>query len=276
MARNKSILLWCLLFCVALLPSIAGAEPPGNGSNWVMTFSDEFDGTALDTTKWATTYPGGARTNNDELEWYVDDPDHHVVSNGTLKLIARKESASGRSYTSGMITSYPSFNQVYGYWEGRMKLPKGRGLWPGLWTLPYPQAWPPEIDIMENLGHQPNVVYMTYHWGSESNHQQSGINYTGPDYSADFHTFGVEWTSSAITWYVDGVQRNRVTSSITTGKMYILANLAVGGSWPGSPDSSTVFPAQLEIDYIRVYQRADSPPAPASPPASPKGLRTVP
>jgi beta-glucanase (GH16 family) len=276
MARIKSIQLWCLLFCLALLPSIAGAEPPGNASNWIMTFNDEFDGASLDLVKWKTTYIWGGRTNNDELEWYVDDADQHIVSEGTLKLIAKKESVSGHSYTSGLISSHASFSQTYGYWEGRMKLPKGKGLWPALWTLPTPYDWPPEIDIMENLGNQTTKVYMTNHWGTDQSHQQYSTSYTGSDFSAGFHVFGIEWTDSAIVWYVDGVQRARSTSGIPSGKMHMIANLAVGGSWPGSPDSSTVFPAQLEIDYIRVYQQADSPPTPSSPPASPKGLRTVP
>ena len=258
------------LFCPPAL-----ADPPGDQSQWIMTFNDEFNGTSLDLSKWATTYPGGYRTNNDELEWYVDDADQHVVSNGTLKLIAKRESVSGHQYTSGMITSYPSFNQTYGYWEGRMKLPKGRGLWPAIWTLPKSNAWPPEIDIMENLGHQPTVVYLTYHWGTSSNHQQSSSSYSGPDFSGGFHTFGIDWNSSGITWYVDGVQRKKVTSSITNSPMYILLNLAVGGSWPGSPDSSTVFPAQLEVDYVRVYAKGVAPPPTNEPPDPPKDL-TIP
>jgi beta-glucanase (GH16 family) len=274
-SRIKFIQLSCALFCIISLASIAGAEPPGNGSNWVMTFNDEFDGTVLDTGKWATVYIFGGRTNNDELEWYVDDADQHVVSNGTLKLIAVKENVSGHSYTSGMISSHKSFSQNQGYWEGRMKLPKGKGLWPALWLLPTPYQWPPEIDIMENLGHATNVVYMTNHWGSDSNHQQNSSSYSGPDFSADFHTFGIEWSSSAITWYIDGVQRKTSTSGVPSGQMHVIVNLAVGGSWPGSPDSSTVFPKQLEVDYIRIYKRATATP-PSSPPASPKGLRVAP
>jgi len=251
-------LLLMSIFLSLALTSTTSAAPPGNASDWTLKFSDEFDGASLDLAKWETVYISGDRTNNDELEWYVDDADQHVVSDGTLKLIAKKESVSGHSYTSGLISSHASFSQTYGYWESRMRLPKGKGLWPAFWTLPTPQGWPPEIDIMENLGNQPNKVYMTNHWGTESNDQQYSTSYTGPDFSAGFHVFGMEWSSSSITWYVDGVQRARSTSGVPTCEMHTILNLAVGGSWPGSPDSSTVLPAQLEIDYIRVYKRSTS------------------
>lgn len=257
--RFGSVLLLavCGLF---LWSSISLSAPPGDQSNWTLTFNDEFDGTSLDTTKWATKYIDGARTNNDELEWYVDDAENHVVSDGTLKLVAEKQvSQSGYPYTSGMISSHISFSQAYGYWEGRMKLPKGKGLWPALWMLPTPAAWPPEIDIMENLGNNVYTVYMTNHWANSSGgHQQNGGSYTGPDFSAGFHTLGVEWSSDLIVWYIDGVERFRSTSGVPSGKMHILANLAVGGFWPGNPDSSTIFPAVLEIDWIRVYKKEGS------------------
>ena len=269
------------IFCLLLLQGFSWAAPPGNPSEWVMTFSDEFDGTSLDLSKWATTYAGGGRTNNDELEWYVDNA--QIVSNGTLKLVAKHESAhSGFPYTSGMISGHKSFSQMYGYFEIRMKIPAGKGFWPAFWLLPLPNAWPPEIDVMENLGHDTHTIYMTHHYATNypnvggGKGGQHGGAYTGPDYSADFHTYGVEWSATAIVWYFDGVERYRSTEHIPlagygfTG-MYVIANLAVGGSWPGAPDASTVFPNQLEIDYIRVYSRRSS--QDTTPPAAPRGLR---
>jgi len=269
------------IFCLLLPQGFSWAAPPGNPSEWVMTFSDEFDGTSLDLSKWATTYAGGGRTNNDELEWYVDNA--QIVSNGTLKLVAKHESAhSGFPYTSGMISGHKSFSQMYGYFEIRMKIPAGKGFWPAFWLLPLPNAWPPEIDVMENLGHDTHTIYMTHHYATNypnvggGKGGQHGGAYTGPDYSADFHTYGVEWSATAIVWYFDGVERYRSTEHIPlagygfTG-MYVIANLAVGGSWPGAPDASTVFPNQLEIDYIRVYSRRSS--QDTTPPAAPRGLR---
>jgi beta-glucanase (GH16 family) len=238
--------------------------PPGTPSGWAMTFSDEFDGTSLDLTKWITTYPFGYRTNNDEVEWYVDNA--QVVANGALKLVAKHETAhTGYPYSSGMICSYNKFSQSYGYFEARMKIPAGRGLWPAFWICPYPSVWPPEIDVMENLGYDPSLIYMTSHYSA--NYPSAGEpyggsyqgTYGGTNFSTSFHRFGVEWSSTAIVWYVDGVERYRVTQKVPvlgqgfTG-MYMIANLAVGGSWAGDPDP-TLFPTQLEIDYIRAFKR---------------------
>lgn len=270
----RGLILSLSIFCLLLPQGLALGAPPGNPSDWVMTFNDEFDGTSLDLSKWDTKYIFGTRTlsGNSELEWYVDDAAHHVVSDGTLKLIATKESSqSGYPYTSGMISSHKSFSQAYGYFEASMKLPAGRGLWPAFWLLPTPAAWPPEIDVMENLGHDTRTVYMTNHYTSGGSHASTGTSYNGPDFSAGFHTFGLEWSFSAIVWYIDGVERYRLTSNIPSGKMHAIVNLAVGGSWPGAPDASTVFPNQLEIDYIRVYSRGASPDT--TPPANPTNLR---
>jgi beta-glucanase (GH16 family) len=267
----------------AVYVTVSNNAPPPT-SNWILTWSDEFDGTSLDTVKWITTYPDGYRTNNDELEWYMDDAEYHVVSNGTLKLVAKNvQTNSGYPYTSGMICSYEKFQQAYGRFETRMKLPAGRGLWPAFWLVPYPLQWPPEIDVMENLGNDTHTIYMTNHYsanypyggepyggsegisyygpyGGEPYGGSEGISYYGLDYSAGFHTFAVEWDSSKIVWFVDGVARFSTTNKVPLvgygiDGMYLILNLAVGGSWPGAPDASTVFPATLEIDYVRVYTK---------------------
>jgi beta-glucanase (GH16 family) len=242
--------------------------PIGPAGPWTLAFRDEFDGSALNTDIWETKYADGSRTNNDELEWYVDDDRVHVVSDGTLKLVALDESShGGYPYTSGMISSHNSFNQMYGYFEARMKLPAGRGFWPAFWLLPVPFTWPPEIDIMENLGHDCSTIYTSNHWSSkypdgvgEPEGGAQTVAYTGANYCSGFHTFGVEWTASTLDFYIDGVRRARITNQVPvpnasfTG-MYITANLAVGGSWPGAPNSETPFPSALEIDYIRVWRR---------------------
>jgi beta-glucanase (GH16 family) len=190
------------------------------------------------------------------------------VSNGSLKLTAYKQSSqSGFPYTSGMITSYNRFNQMYGYFESRMKLPAGRGLWPAFWLLPSPSSWPPEIDIMENLGQDCSTVYMSNHWSAQwpngVGEPQAGattLPYTGVNACSGFHTFGVEWTPSTIDFYIDGVRRARITDHVPVANsaftgMYLLLNLAVGGSWPGAPDANTPFPSAMEIDYVRVWRR---------------------
>ncbi len=278
--RSSATLRWSIkkltVLCAVLLlllPLSLQAAPPGNPSSWTLVWSDEFNGPTLDLTKWRTSYHDGSRTNNDELEWYVDSPVYHTISNGVLSLMATKTVTSGSRcngttcpYTSAMIESDGMFYQMYGYFEASMQLPKGQGLWPAFWLLPYPDTWPPEIDIMENLGNDTKTVYLSNHWTSNypgvSNSGDQGGSvttpYTGADYSTAFHTFGVAWTPSSITWYIDGVQRCQVTKEVPiagygVNGMYPVLNLAVGGSWPGAPNATTVFPAYLKVDYVRVY-----------------------
>src|SRR5206468_3266630 len=117
----------------------------------------------------------------------------------------------------------------------------------------------PEIDAMEMLGDSTNVQHMNFHYvRPDGRRGDAGLTWTGPDFSAGWHTFGVDWEPSAIVWYVDGVERWRFTdaSVIPHESMYLLANLAVGGSWPGAPDGSTPFPSSFDVDYIRVWQSA--------------------
>jgi MYXO-CTERM domain-containing protein len=121
-----------------------------------------------------------------------------------------------------------------------------------------------EIDILELLGHEPDEAHMTLHWGDSyepGHHESEGSMFVGPDFSAGFHTFGVEWTADRVRWLVDDVERFAYTGpGVPQGKLYLIANLAIGGTWPGPPDQTTVFPAHYEIDYIRAYTPADDAP----------------
>ncbi len=223
---------------------------------WTLTFHDEFNGSKLDTHKWIDSYPDNVRThNNNEQQYYA--PDGYAVRDGSLHLRADKRTMGGMPYTSGMVSSYGKFAQQFGYFEIRAKFPKGKGFWPAFWLLPATKAWLPEIDILEVLGHEPDKVCLTNHYrDAAGEHGSKGDSFQGPDFSADYHTFAVDWEPDAIIWYVDGVERFRVTENIPAEPMYILANLAVGGDWPGMPDETTVFPNTMDIDYIRVYKRA--------------------
>lgn len=246
-------------------------EIPGN---WKLVWSDEFEGTQLDTSRWTTCYwwadTGCTIISNNELEWY--QPGNVTVQNGKLILEAREQQVEGLNgeiypYTSGMVSSgrssselteSPRFSFQYGYVEMRAKIPAGQGIWPAFWMLPLTHVSRPEIDIMEILGHEPDTVKFYYHYvDSEGDRADSGGEWVGPDFSEDWHTFGVDWQPDRITWYVDGVQRFEFTdtSAISSEPMYILLNLAVGGDWPGAPDESTMFPSQYMIDYVRVFQR---------------------
>jgi beta-glucanase (GH16 family) len=241
--------LWLALAC----QGAGNLERPG----WKLTFHDEFDGRALDLDKWNPNDPWG-RERNLELQAYVKDA--FVVTNGLLRIQAEKREAfyarKQRAYTSGMMTTYGKFSQQYGRFEIRCRVPKGKGMWPAFWLLPDPLGWPPEIDVLEVLGHEPNKIYLTHHFqGADRKRASSGGNWKGPDFSADFHEFAVEWSAERIVWFVDGQERFRSTKTIPSTKMYVLVNLAVGGDWPGSPDEKTQFPSAFEVDYVRVYQR---------------------
>ncbi len=170
-------------------------------------------------------------------------------------------------YLSGIITSYDSFRFKYGRAEMRARMPQGKGLWSAFWLLNsyYKQDEPedPEIDIIEAIGDQVTTANHAYHYQTdqngdgfyrtrESNEGRAVIS----DFSQNFHVYSVDWSEGLIVWYVDGVETHRLEGSeVSDEQMYLIANLAVGGTFPGPADESTPFPAKFEIDYIRVYQR---------------------
>lgn len=185
----------------------------------------------------------------------------YSIKNGVLSITAtripRTPELYNYGYASGLMTTQYSFAQRYGVFEMRAKLPEGKGLWPAFWLLPADKAWPPEIDILEVLGHEPNKFYTTLHSKAGGKHSKSAIPvHNGPNLSEAFHTYAVEWGPKEIIFYFDDKE---IAREPTPGDMhtpfYILANLAVGGKWPGSPDEKTKFPASYEIDYIRAWQR---------------------
>lgn len=235
----------------------AAAGPAGPDGAWRLTLADEFDGTALDTTRWRTDYPWG-RTKGAELQYYA--PDDVTLADGVLHLGARRRAMGGKAYTAGMIASWNRVSFGPGsVVEIRARVPAGAGLWPAFWMLPPGGAWPPELDVMEVLGRDPSVAYMTAHWGaSAAAHQQAEFRSAGRDLSAGWHTYTMQWDSAAVIWYLDGVETARFTNAdaIPRGPMYLIANLAIGnGGWTGAPDASTPFPATFDVDYIRAWRR---------------------
>jgi beta-glucanase (GH16 family) len=234
-------------------------EPPQ--TTWKLAFQDEFEGASLNEQIWQTQFPWGRdRSSSGELQWYAEDA--FKVANSKLQISAKPmQPGESHPYSSGLISTHKSFATEYGRFEIRCKLPRGQGLWPAFWLLPTDETWPPEIDVFENIGNEPNTVHMTTHWSENGNHRQNGNEFVGPDFSDGFHTFAVEWSESTIAWFVDGVERHRVQNGSPRGQMYLLANMAVGGQWPGAPDATTQFPATFEIDYIRAYKAELSPSA---------------
>ena len=184
------------------------------------------------------------------------------VKDGALSITAARTNDPalyGYQYTSGMITTQPSFTQLYGVFEMRAKLPKGRGLWPAFWMLPADTSWPPEIDIMEWLGHETTKYYTTLHTQMTGEHTKSALApITIADASADFHTYAVDWGPQMTIFYFDGKEVSRQATYADMHKpFYLFINLAVGGNWPGSPDASTPLPAAMQIDWVRAWQRPE-------------------
>jgi beta-glucanase (GH16 family) len=245
-----------ITLCASPVPGDAGTQLGKLG--WKLTFDEEFDGPTLDLGRWTPADPWG-RERNHEMQAYVTNA--FDIEDSILRIRAEKREASysgqPRSFTSGMMSTHGKFAQAYGRFEIRCRVPKGKGMWPAFWLLPEPLAWPPEIDVLEILGHEPNKAYFTHHFRDERReHKSDGGSWTGPDFSADFHEYAIEWSPRSIVWYVDGTERFRSEKSIPQGKMYLLVNLAVGGDWPGAPDEKTMFPAAFEVDWIRVYEKA--------------------
>lgn len=244
-----------------------------------LTFADEFDALNLrrgEAGVWTTDFGYGGvdshtLTNNGELQLYVDPEftgsgDHALglqpfhVNNGVLDISADRapEHAQRRMWNyqfySGLLTTRHSFAQRYGYFEIRMRVPSTRGTWPAFWLLPASGEWPPEIDVMEHLGREPQVYYAGYH--SNPNDQRAGgverVEIPGPE--GAFHTYSVLWDETQIRWYLDGALVRQIpTPEDMHTPMYLLINLAIGGVWAGAPTPQTRFPARMSVDYVRVY-----------------------
>lgn len=266
-----------LLFLVALSLTLASTS----AASWELTFEDDFTGSRLDPEKWRIFDYWGNQTlaGNGELQCYV--PEALRVENGLLTIVAEPKAsrqdachgaATNLQYISGMISTADcnpwesctrvGFAQQYGYFVMRARLPAGKGLWPAFWLVPADASWPPEIDVMEVLGHEPDTVHMNLHFLDETGERgRHGTHFTGKDTSTEFHEFAVDWSPGLLIWYVDGVERFRVTGDdVPHEPMYVIVNLAVGGHWPGSPDRRTAFPAKMEVDYVRVYRRTGETP----------------
>ena len=234
-----------------------------------LVMQDEFDTTgAPNQAMWS--YNIGTGNNgwgNNELEYYTDRPENIVVENGMLKITAIKESYLGSSYTSARIVTKGKYEKQFGRIEARIKLPYGKGLWPAFWMLGADSdtvSWPQcgEIDIMEYLGSNPTTVFGTLHGPGYSGGEAISKKYSLPNnrFDNDFHIFGIEWGTDYVNFYVDDVLYNQITPKDVKGEwvynkpFYIILNMAVGGVYPGSPNSETVFPQTMLVDYVRIYE----------------------
>lgn len=260
-----------LLYLFLLFTLLISFVPTGTTSaapNWNLVWSDEFDGNSLNSANWtAEIGTGSGGWGNNELQYYTNRPQNLQVTGGNLVITAQRESYGGMNYTSARIKTQGLKNFTYGKVEARIKLPSGQGLWPAFWMLGSnitTVGWPKsgEIDIMERVNNN-SFVNGTVHWDANG-HAEYGRTSGNLDFS-QFHTYSIEWDPNYIRWFVDGVQFNEFYIANGTGNteefqkpFFILLNMAVGGNWPGSPNASTPFPAQMLVDYVRVYQAASA------------------
>jgi beta-glucanase (GH16 family) len=234
-----------------------------------LVFDEEFDGSRLDRRRWSTCYWWGRRGctigTDGEREWY--QPHQVVVSRGTARLIAtrrRIRGADGRTYpfVSGMISTgpppgrrAPKFAFRYGWVQARIRVPSGRGLWPTFWLLPADRSDLPEIDVMEMLGQTADQVHLHLHFARARQESVVGVVRRVPPAPGRWHVYGIDWAPGRLTWTLDGRRVFQVSgSAVPRVRMYLLADLAVGGQYPGPPDRATHFPATLQIDWIRVWR----------------------
>ena len=278
MIHHRSLPLLASLTLLSPLAQAQTGKQPLDDQCWDMSFEEPFDTLSL----WNESQPNGMwRTQyiwpretiiNDEQQFYIDPIEHGMspfsIDDGILSIEATptpralRGVVSGQPYVSGVLTSEKSFSQKYGRFEVRARLPEGgQGLWSAFWLLPSFNQWPegvavlPEIDVMESLGHQPSTYHTTLHTNQTGELPSFPHDHTlKTDLTRDFHLYSAVWTPESVSWYLDGKwMASHPTPADYTRPVHFLLNLAVGGSWPGSPDASTEFPASFDIDYVRAW-----------------------
>ncbi len=241
--------------------------------NWTQVWSDEFDGTAVDLTKWQNEV--WTAPHNNEQQAYV--PSQATVADGFLTITATNQPFGGKQYRSARLESH--YAKQYGRWEIRAKLPSTKGTWPAIWLLPnvdqYPWPSQGEIDILENRGNQPHLTSAAFHYGANwQNHQyqyseNTAARFAQPvNYHDEFHTYAVEWDANKLRFFIDDVNWYTLYDSDVGGTisqnapMETVLNVAVGGDFLGSqqPDGSSSWPQSMVVDYVRVFERNNAVP----------------
>ena len=263
---KKSLLTKALLTFSVIGTVFAFSNTVKAADNYELVWSDEFNGNSLDTNTWNYEIGTGSwGWGNNEQQYYTDR--NIKVSNGTMKITAKREDYGGMKYTSSRITTKNKKNFKYGKIEARIKMPKFKGVWPAFWMLGANQdsvGWPKcgEIDIMEAINDE-NLVYGTLHWFHDpgNNNADSGSSVAVAD-RTEYHVYGVEWTADKLRWYVDGkVYRTMDVSNDSFSEVrkeyFVIFNMAIGGQWPGYDIDETAFPATMEVDWVRAYKKVE-------------------
>lgn len=277
-----------IVLCIAALACLSPHRCPADDSPWKLVWSDEFTESSIDPAKWTFEIGNGQDGwGNHELEYYTSRPDNAYIAGGMLHLRAAKEDYNGFHYTSVRMLTRGRFAKLYGRFEFKAKLPIGKGMWPAIWMMPEDEAyggWPSsgEIDILESRGDQPRRALGTLHFGAVGGHDWIEDDFFFPPGQGvdQFHVYDIEWEPGIIRYFIDdhpyaikrtwwssshhdvGGRGNRPDDSLLNPwpapfdkPFYIILNIAVGGVFPGSPDETTVFPQEMQLKYIRVYDR---------------------
>ena len=265
-AMKKSLLTKALLTFSVIGTVFAFSNTVKAADNYELVWSDEFNGNSLDTNTWNYEIGTGSwGWGNNEQQYYTDR--NIKVSNGTMKITAKREDYGGMKYTSSRITTKNKKNFKYGKIEARIKMPKFKGVWPAFWMLGANQdsvGWPKcgEIDIVEAINDE-NLVYGTLHWFHDpgNNNADSGSSVAVAN-RTEYHVYGVEWTADKLRWYVDGkVYRTMDVSNDSFSEVrkeyFVIFNMAIGGQWPGYDIDETAFPATMEVDWVRAYKKVE-------------------
>lgn len=268
-ALRKTLLATSLVLAAGS-PARLYADPAG----WTKVWSDEFDGSTLDLTKWTPESTNNPQ--NNERQAYL--PQQITVSGGNMVITSENIPVGNKQYRSGRVHS--KYTQQHGRWEIRADLPGTKGMWPAIWLLPDTTKynWPSqgEVDIMENRGNQPTLTSSAYHFGTNppffhdyrTSEQTTSVMGDAVNYHTGFHTYAVEWDASKVRFFVDDVNHWTVYNSDTNGylasqtaPMWTMLNAAIGGDFLGSqqPDGTSVWPQQFLIDYVRIYEKNDDP-----------------
>ena len=263
---KKSLLTKALLTFSVIGTVFAFSNTVKAADNYELVWSDEFNGNSLDTNTWNYEIGTGSwGWGNNEQQYYTDR--NIKVSNGTMKITAKREDYGGMKYTSSRITTKNKKNFKYGKIEARIKMPKFKGVWPAFWMLGANQdsvGWPKcgEIDIVEAINDE-NLVYGTLHWFYDpgNNNADSGSSVAVAN-RTEYHVYGVEWTADKLRWYVDGkVYRTMDVSNDSFSEVrkeyFVIFNMAIGGQWPGYDIDETAFPATMEVDLVRAYKKVE-------------------
>jgi len=272
---KKLMFLFSFFICIAIYSNVSAQNTP----HWKLIWHDEFNGKRVDASKWNVLTRETSK--HGEVQFYA--PDEVYTLDGHLRIRSQVRDLGNKHYTSGRLDTKDKLAITYGKVEIRGKLPVGKGIWPAYWlypqnrdwqmeytmseavangkesSIPELRPWYTEIDIMEFLGHEPNVLYATFHYYSfDGVKKSSSAKYVGETpYNDDYHIYTLEWEIDAIRWYIDGELIHTAKEGIPHTPHFLILNTAIGGSWPGNPDSTTVFPQFHDIDYVRVYQRSN-------------------